>query len=628
MLPEFRLLRIDLWRQKAREERIPERVLRRFLGGRGLGAYLALREIPPHADPLGPENRLYILTGPVTGTVDASQGIEAGRYHVVAKSPLTGVLGESNAGGRFGPWLRFSGYDGIVLENVSEEPVYISIIDGEVRFHDARHLWGRGVFYTEDRIREELGRTGPDEGAVLAIGPAGERMVKFASLINNKGRAAGRTGMGAVMGSKRVKAIYVYGTRDVGKEIVDKQKFMEAARKLHEKIAGHPVSKSLNAYGTAVLVNIINEHGALPTRNWNRGTFDKAAEISGETMAEKYLVDRRGCWGCTIRCGRITKVDDPVFYTSVGKGPEYETIFAVGSNLEIGDLRPIIKINRVLNDLGMDTISFGNTVGTLMEIYEKMERGEIPEDKAKKLRELLHDVKPLWGNAHAVIQLAYKTAYRDGIGDYLAEGAVSFAEEFGCPECPAHARRLELPAYDPRAINSMALAYATSNRGGCHLRAYAVSFDVLGIPVKKDPLAIDMEKVRLVKFQQDFFATIDSMIVCKFNTFSTEPADYVPLLSAAMGWDDFTEEELLTIGERIYNVERLFGVREGIYRDTLSPKVLEKPLPDGPARGRTAKEALEAYLPEYYRLRGWVDGKPTKETLHRLGLDEFTYIVS
>ncbi len=626
---EYRLLRINLWNQRIREEKIPDRILRRFLGGRGLGAYLALREIPPNADPLGPENRLYILTGPITGTVKGEEhGIEAGRYHVIGKSPLTGVLGESNAGGQFGPWLRFSGYDGIVLEGVSEEPVYISIIEGEVKIHPAKHLWGKGVFHTEDIIRRELGFTDPNKGAVAAIGPAGENLVRYAAIINNKGRAAGRTGLGAVMGSKRVKAIFAYGTRNPFDEIADKQGFLEAAKKIHEKIASHPVSKSLNQYGTAVLVNVINEHGALPTRNWNRGTFDKAAEISGETMAEKYLVDRRGCWGCVIKCGRITVSDHPAFYTSKGKGPEYETIFAVGSNLEIGELPAIIKLNRVLNDLGMDTISFGNTVATLMELYEKAQNGELPRDKAEELMSLLHDVKPTWGNAHAAIQLAYKTAHRDGIGDLLAEGAVRLSEHFNCPLCPAHARGLELPAYDPRAINSMALAYATSNRGGCHLRAYAVSFDVLGIPVKKDPLAIDMEKPSLVKLQQDFFATIDSMIVCKFNTFSTEPSDYPPLLAAAMGWDDFTTEELLTIGERIYNTERLFAVREGKHVDTLSRKLLEKPLPDGPAKGKTAKEALEAYLPEYYKLRGWRDGKPLPETLKRLGLEEFLYIVS
>lgn len=624
---EFKLLRVNLWSQKAREERVDEKTLRRFLGGRGLGAYLALREIPRGADPLGPDNRLYILTGPLTGMAVGDTRIGNGRYHAVGKSPLTGILGDSNAGGKFGPWLRFSGYDGIVLEGVSEEPVWISIVDGEVEFHDARPLWGKGVVYTEKRIREFMKMEDTSQGSVLAIGPAGENLARIAALINDSRRAAGRTGLGAVMGSKRVKAIFAYGSRKI--EPVDPQGFLKAAKKFMEKVEANPVSQGLRKYGTAVLVNIINEHGALPTKNWTRGTFEKAYEISGEYMAEKYLKKNSGCWGCMIRCSRITEVKEGPYYTPVGKGPEYETIWANGANPMIGNMEALIKINYLLNDMGIDTISFGNAVAALMELYEKALNGALPKDKAEKLLSLLGDIKPTWGNADAVIELVWRTAYRDGIGDYLAEGTARFTEAFGSPDSAVHVRGLELPAYDPRAINGMALAYATSNRGGCHLRAYAVSFEVLGIPKKTDPLKIDLEKVQLVKFQQDFFAAIDSMVVCKFYTFSTGPEDYVPLIRAATGWEDFTAEELLTIGERIYNVERLFAVREGQgYRDYLPKRLLEQPLPDGPARGKTAKEALEAYLPEYYKLRGWEDGKPLPETLQRLGLNEFLYIVS
>ncbi|ABM80848.1 aldehyde ferredoxin oxidoreductase family protein [Hyperthermus butylicus] len=620
---EFKLLRINLWTQKVREEKIDERTLRRFLGGRGLGAYLALKEIPKGADPLGPENKLYILTGPLTGTA----AVETGRYHVVGKSPLTGILGDSNSGGQFGPWLRFSGYDGIVLESVSEEPVWISIIDGEVKFHDARDLWGRGVIYTEKKIRDRVGITKPDLGSVLSIGPAGENLSKIAAIMNDKYRAAGRTGLGAVMGSKRVKAIFVYGHRRI--ELYDRQKFLEAAKKLSKAIVEHSISQSLTKYGTAVLVNIINEHGGLPTKNWTRGVFEKAQQISGEYLAEHYLKTNKGCWGCAIRCSRVAEVKSGPYRTPVSEGPEYETIWANGANTMIGNMEAIIKINYLLNDMGLDTISFGNTAATLMELYEKAQKGELPEDKAKKLLDLLEDVEPTWGNADAVIRLIWKTAYRDGIGDYTAEGAARLAEEFGCPDCAIHVRGLELPAYDPRAINSMALSYATSNRGGCHLRAYGVSFDVLGVPKKFDPLKIDLEKVKLIKWQQDYFAVIDSLVVCKFNTFADAPEYYVELLKYAMGWEDLTVEELLTIGERIYNVERLFAVREGRgYRDYLPKRLLEEPLPDGPAKGRTAKEALETYLPEYYKLRGWVDGKPTPETLKRLGLGEFLYIVA
>lgn len=620
---EFKILRINLWSQKTREEKIDEKTLRRFLGGRGLGAYLALREIPVGADPLGPENRVYILTGPLVGL----GAIEAGRYHVVGKSPLTGILGDSNSGGQFGPWLRFSGYDGLVLENVSEEPVWISIIDGAVEFHDARSLWGKGVMYTEHIIREKVGITREELGSVLAIGPAGENLSKIAGIINDRYRAAGRTGLAAVIGSKKVKAIFVYGKRKI--EVYDPQGFYEAARRFSKKLMEHPVSKSLNAYGTAVLVNIINQHGAFPTKNWTRGVFEKAEQISGEYLADHYLKARKGCWGCVIRCARVSEVKEGPYYTPISEGPEYETIWAIGANTTLGDIRAIIKINYLLNDLGFDTISFGNTVSTLMELYEKAEKGELPQDKAEKLKKLLQDVKPTWGNAEAIIELAWRAAYRTGIGDYVAEGARRLAEEFGSPESAIHVRGLELPAYDPRGIKGMALAYATSNRGGCHLRAYPVSAEILGVPKKLDPLAVTDEKAELVKWQQDYFAVIDSLVVCKFNTFADTPEDYVELLKKAMGWEDLTVEELLTIGERIYNVERLFAVREGIgYHDTLPKRVLDEPLPDGPAKGHRAREVLEKLLPKYYELRGWVDGKPTPETLKRLGLEEFMYIVS
>ncbi|MCE4605530.1 MAG: aldehyde ferredoxin oxidoreductase family protein [Desulfurococcales archaeon] len=622
---EFKLARINLSTQKVTEERIDDKTLRKFIGGRGLGAYLALKEIPKGIDPFSPENKVYILTGPIVGTA----AIESGRYHVVAKSPLTGILGDANSGGQFGPWLRFAGYDGLILEGASEEPVWISIVNGEVKFHDAKHLWGKGVIHTEKVIRETVGVTKESLGSVLSVGPAAENRSRIAAVMNDRYRAAGRSGLASVIASKGVKAIWAYGNRKVLDELYDKRKYMEEAKKLIKKILDHPISKSLYEFGTAVLVNVINAHGALPTKNWTRGTFEKAFNISGERLAEVYLKTRKGCWGCAIQCSRVSEVESGPFKTPLSEGPEYETIWANGADTMIGDLDALVKANYLLNDMGFDTISFGATVATLMEIYERAKKGELPEEKAKELFELLGDVNPEWGNSHALLQLIWMTAYRNRIGDLVAEGAKRLAEYFGVPEAAVHVRGMEMPAYDPRGINSMALAYATSNRGGCHLRAYSVSFDVLGVPKKFDPLGIDMEKVQLVKMQQDYFSFIDSIIVCKFNTFSSGPEDYVDLMKAAMGWEDFTVEELLETGERIYNTERLFAVREGTnYRDTLPKRLLEEPLPDGPAKGKTAKEALEKYLPEYYKIRGWEDGKPLPETLKRLGLDEFLYIVS
>ena len=619
---EFNLLRLDLKTWRAKEEKLPESLIRKVLGGRGLGAYLALKEIPPLIDPFSPENRVYILTGPLTGT----GAFETGRYHVIGKSPLTGILGDSNSGGQFGPWLRFAGYDGIVVEGASDEPVWVSIVNGEVEFYPAKHLWGKGVIYTERIIREEMKTPSEHVGSVLSIGPAGENLSRIAAVMNDKYRAAGRTGLAAVLGAKKLKAIFAKGDRKP--PIADREKFNEEAKKLLKKITEHPISDSLNKYGTAVLVNIINAHGAFPTKNWTRGTFEKAYEISGEYLAENYLVTVKGCWGCTIRCSRVSKVDSGPYRTPVSEGPEYESIWAMGANTMIGDMKALIKLNYLANDLGFDTISLGNTVATLMELYEKAQKGELPKEKAELLMELLQDIEPTWGNADAFAQLIWRMAYRHGIGDYAAEGAARLAEAFGSPDSAIHVRGLELPAYDPRGINSMALSYATSNRGGCHLRAYSVAFDVLGVPKKMDPLKVDKEKVEYVKYQQDYFAVIDSLVVCKFNTFSTDIDDYLGVLKAVTGWEDLTKEELLEIGERIYNLERLFAVREGKgYKDYLPKRLLEEPLPDGPAKGRTAKEALETYLPYYYEIRGWEDGKPKPETLKRLGLEEFIYIV-
>ncbi|MCE4628009.1 MAG: aldehyde ferredoxin oxidoreductase C-terminal domain-containing protein [Desulfurococcales archaeon] len=325
-----------------------------------------------------------------------------------------------------------------------------------------------------------------------------------------------------------------------------------------------------------------------------------------------------------MRCSRVSKVDNGPYRTPVSEGPEYETIWAMGANNLVGNLEAIIKANYIANDLGFDTISLGNTMAVLRELYEKAQKGELPEDKKKELLDLLGDIKPDWGDPDSFIQAIWRAAYRHGIGDIMAEGAARLAEYFGSPDSAIHVRGLELPAYDPRGINSMALSYATSNRGGCHLRAYSVSFDVLGAPEKFDPLAIDKRKVELVKYQQDYFSVIDSLVLCKFNTFATDHTDYVKLLAAATGWSDLTGDELLLAGERIYNIERLFAVREGRgVEDTLPRRLLEEPLPDGPAKGKTAKEALEAYLPYYYELRGWVDGRPKKETLARVGLEEF-----
>ena len=598
-----KFLRVDLTNQKLRDETIPENILRTWIGGRGLGVYLALKEIDPKVDPLSPENKVFILTGPLTGTAAP----ESGRWCSVTKAPLTGTIHDSQSGGKWGPELKFAGYDGIIIEGASEKPVYLWIHDGKAELRDAKHLWGKDTHATTDMICEELG----DENIkVLCIGPAGENLVKFACMINDKGRAAGRGGHGAVLGSKKLKAIAVRGT--MRPPIVDEEKFREAVRANVDKLKKHPVTgEGLPKYGTAILVNIINKHGVLPTRNFQTGVHPTAEKYSGETIAEKTLIRKVPCWGCIIGCGRYTRIPKESPFAGEGDGPEYETLWAFGAQTGTDNLEAISKANFLCNELGLDTISMGHVIGTLMELYE---RGRIPDEK-------LRGVVPTWGNAGAIVELTWRTAYRSGIGDDLAEGAKRLAEKYGAPEVAMVVRGQELPAYDPRGAQGHGLGYATSNRGGCHLRAYMIAPEVLGAPQLVDRFETK-GKPQLVKEFQDGFAVVDSLILCKFNTFATWLEDWIPMLAGATGWD-ITIEELKTVGERIYNAERVFNILafgDGREYDTLPKRLLEEPMPEGPAKGKVVK--LEEMLDEYYKIRGWKDGRPTREKLEQLGLKE------
>jgi len=594
-----KILRVDLTNGKLRDETLPDEVLRDWIGGRGLGVYLMLKEVDPKVDPFSPENKVIILTGPLTGTAMP----ESGRWCSVTKAPLTGTIHDSQSGGKWGPELKFAGYDGIVVEGASETPVYLWIHDGKAELRDAKHLWGKDTHATTDILIEELG----DKNIkVMCIGPAGENLVRFACLINDKGRAAGRGGHGAVLGYKKLKAIAVRGTAKP--PIKDEEKFREAVKTNVDKIKKSPVTgEALPKYGTAVLVNIINKHGILPTRNFQTGVHPTADKYSGETIAEKILTKRVPCWGCIIACGRYTKTEAP--YEGEGDGPEYETVWAFGAQTGTDDLNAITKANFLCNELGLDTISMGHVIGTLMELYEK---GKIPEEK-------LRGLKPTWGNGAALVELTWRTAYRSGIGDDLAEGAKKLAEKYGAPEVAMVVRGQELPAYDPRGAQGHGLGYATSNRGGCHLRAYMIAPEVLGVPQLVDRFETK-GKAELVKTFQDGFAVVDSLILCKFNTFATWIEDWAPALSAATGFE-YTVEDLTRIGERIYAAERAYNVLafgDGRAYDTLPARLLKEPMPEGPAKGKVVE--LEKMLDEYYKLRGWKDGRPTRAKLEELGL--------
>ncbi len=605
------VLRVNLTTRQVTKEALREEWARDFIGGRGLGARYLFAEVNPQVDPLSPDNKLIFATGPLTGT-NASCGA---RYMVVTKGPLTNTITTSNSGGHWGPELKAAGYDMIIVEGRAAAPSYLWIYDDQVEIRDAGDLWGRTVWETEEHLRQELGV--PD-AIIASIGPAGERLVRFACIMNDLHRAAGRSGVGAVMGSKQLKAIAVRGTGGV--RLADPKAFLEAHWAMKVKLRESPVTcQGLPIYGTEVLVNVINEHGALPTRNHQQSVFEQAEEISGERLTETRLVANKACFACTIACGRVTTLPGaaagkymvtthPHNWKIAGEGPEYEAAWAMGAECGVGDLDALIKANWLCNALGMDAISFGATVAAAMELYEK---GALS---------LAQTGIPLtFGSAEALIAMAEKTAYREGFGHELAEGSKRMTEKFGRPELFMGVKGQEFAAYEARAIQGMGLGYATSNRGACHLKAYTVAAEILGLPRQMDPRATE-GKAEITKLFQDATATVDATGLCQFLTFGIGLEEILPQLSAATGVQ-YTLADLLKIGERIWNLERLWNERAGWTGkdDTLPKRILEEPLPSGPAKGQVNR--LGEMLPEYYRLRGWdAEGRITREKLQELGL--------
>lgn len=584
-----KILEVDLSNEKITETKLDEKLARDFIGGRGLGVKILYDRVGPEVKPLDPENLLIFATGPLTGTLSPTSG----RHCVVTKSPLTNTISDSQSGGYWGAELKFAGYDAIIVRGKAKKPVYLWVRDGGAEFKDAKALWGKGTHATTDGICKELG---DDKVKVACIGPAGEKLVKIAAIINDKYRASGRCGVGAVMGSKNLKAIAVRGKGEP--KIANEELFKIYVRECQKVLKENPVTGTgLPTYGTAVLVNIINEHGVYPTRNFQTGVFPTADKTGGETIAETILVRNKGCYACPIACSRVTKVEG-----GEHEGPEYETIGAFGGMCGVDNLEAIAKANLLCNDLGLDTISMGNTIGCAMELSE---RGKFKG--------------PKFGDEKAVVELTQKTAMREGLGEKLAEGSARLAEECGMPELSMSVKGLEIPAYDPRGIQGHGLAYATSNRGGCHLRAYMIAPEILGIPKLMERFSTSGKPETVIIFQ-DLVAAIDSLVLCEFTSFALETVQYAKLLTSATSVE-FTDEQIMTIGERIWNLERLYNLREGFSAedDTLPKRLLEEPMPEGPSKGRTSM--LAKMLPSYYSFRGWNSkGVPTREKLKELGL--------
>ncbi|MFO7897003.1 MAG: aldehyde ferredoxin oxidoreductase family protein [Candidatus Cloacimonadales bacterium] len=588
-------LRINLRTKEIKVEKLDLDIAKKYLGGRGLGTKFMMDEVDPKVDALSPQNKLMIVTGPLTGTATPT----GGRYMVVTKSPLTGTIASSNSGGHFGAQLKFAGYDLIIFEEKSDKPVYLNIVDDLVEIKSAEKIWGKLVSETTD----ELQSLHDKRAKVLAIGPAGENLSKLAAIMNDKDRAAGRSGVGAVMGSKNLKAIIVKGSNRVG--IKDPEALKKIFKQDLKKIKENGVTgEGLPTYGTAVLVNIINENGAYPFKNFQAATDPSADDISGESLKEKYLVKNTACYSCPIACGRWVSLDG----VEMG-GPEYETLWAFGSDCGIHDLKEVIKANHWCNELGLDTISAGSTLAAAMELRQ------LDLVKASEI-----EGTPLeFGNAKSIVEWTKKMAYREGFGDKLAEGSYRLTEMYGRADLSMSVKKQELPAYDPRAIQGQGLQYATSNRGGCHVRGYLISPEILGLPEKLDKFALE-GKAFWTKAFQDLTASIDSLGLCLFTSFALDADDYAELLNAVTG-SKLTGDDIFEAGERIWNLEKLFNLLSGIdpSEDTLPRRLLEDEIPAGPSKGWTHK--LDKMLPEYYELRGWSkEGKPSAEKLQQLGL--------
>lgn len=593
------ILRIDLTHGSVKKEALDPNLARDYIGARGLGSRFLCNEIDPKVDPLSADNKLIFATGPLSGTNAPS----AGHFNVVTKGPLGGTIAASSSGGVFGPMLKYAGYDLILFEGKAQKPVYLWINDAVVEIRDARALWGKTVPETTKAVRSET----DEEASVACIGPAGERLVWFANVMNEFGRAAGRTGVGAVMGSKNLKAVAVRGTGAV--RVADVDAFRTAMVKARDKIRRHPVGGGgLKQYGTDVLVNILNESGGLPTRNFREGVFATADNVGGESLTKKILTRPRGCFSCIISCGRATRVTNPK-YAGYGEGPEYETAWSFGPDCGVDDLDAVTKAHYLCNDYGMDAIAMGATIACAMDLFTD---GIITTQDTG-------GVALNFGNAEAMVDMTRLTGVGEGFGKKLALGSYRLAESYGHPEYSMSAKKQDMPAYDPRALQGIGLNYATSNRGGCHVRGYMTAVEILGNPVKMDNLAIEGKAGWTIAFQ-NLTAALDSSGACLFSTFGIGADELAELLTSATGVP-YSTEAFMKAGERIWNMERLFNLAAGLSAkdDILPPRMLKDPMPAGPCKGQVSR--LDEMLPEYYSLRGWdAKGVPTKEKKAELGL--------
>ncbi len=588
-------LDVDLTKGSIQENKLNLELAKKYIGGKGLGAKILYDELEADINPLSPENIILFMTGPLTGT----SVVTSGRWCIVTKSPHTGIYLDSQIGGKFGHRLKKAGYDYIIVRGKAEEPSYIHVTSEGSEILSAKEVWGKGTFETEEILKAKHPKS-----EVASIGPAGENLVTYANIMTDKSHMAGKGGSGAVMGSKNLKAIVTSGTLKI---VAVNDEFKELTRTFRKKVQNDAGVQNRHKIGTMMWVNMSNEGGFLPTRNYQSGVFEHADSISGETMIEKHTYAHRACYGCLIACGKANKFDSGKYSGLDVDGPEYETTALLGSNCGLRDLAAVAKASEICDDLGLDTITAGATISFAMECVEK---GYLNQTEIKDL---------VFGNDDAVLQLIEFIANKKGIGDLFSKGSKAAAMSIGQDslDFAIQVKGNELAGVEPRGSWGMALAYSTSDRGACHQRVWTPSAELRG-----DLKRFSFDGVpQFVKENQDERAVCFSLVLCDFLPFNVP--EMVDILNSATGFS-YTPESYLTVGERIWNITRKFNIREGITTDddVLPKRFYKDTMPEGAAKGLSIdKVKFEAAKLEYYKLRGWNDrGIPTEEKLNQLEL--------
>lgn len=603
-----KILNIDLSESTITSETIDVHEVEDYIGGKGYAAKLLWDRTPADFDPLGPQNIVIFATGPLTGTLCPST-----RMCIVTKSPLTGIFNDSYVGGHFGHELKFAGYDVLIIGGRAEKPVYLWIDDENIEIQNADWLWGKNTFETEEKIK---GKYADRTIRVASIGPAGERLVRYALVNIDLYRQAARGGIGAVMGSKNLKAIAVRGNVPI--EMKDPEKFEQLAFEAYEAIKNNENLYTMKRWGTSRSVIVSSDQCLYPTRNHQEATFGGAENLSGESMERKLWIKRRACFNCPVHCGHLSLVRSSDYKGTVVEGVEYETTAMLGSDCGVDNLAAVAHANMLCDKLGLDTISAGATIAWAMECYER----RLLTNKDT------NGLKLSFGNHKAMNRIIVKIAKREGLGDLLAEGVRRASEKIGkgSEKFAMHVKGLELPGWGIRAAPSMGLAYATADRGGCHQRAWPIAYELGSrTPYGKSIERYSPEGVAFAtKYDQDLVAALYSLVACDFATGAIGTGQYINLLNAATGWN-YSPERFMETGERIWNLTRVFNSRAGTQKedDTLPPRIFEDPLPSGIARGRKLpKENFEKMIREYYEVRGWdfETGMPTCEKLRKLRL--------